>query len=175
MLCLDAGVQGKSVSPDLLKANAVLPKQVSCAEIAWQGGLMITAIDHIVLTSADVDKTIAFYCDVLGMELQTFSPLDGSAPRTALCFGYQKINIHDGAAPYVPHARNPVSGAVDICLLSDHPVVDWQRRFADYGIAVEHGPVVKTGSTGPLWSVYVRDPDGNLIEISNQLDTVGDG
>ena len=82
---------------------------------------MITAIDHIVLTSADVDKTIAFYCDVLGMELQTFSPPDGSAPRCALCFGRQKINIHDGAAPYVPHARNPVSGAVDICLLSDYP------------------------------------------------------
>ncbi|HAG23361.1 MAG TPA: VOC family virulence protein, partial [Alphaproteobacteria bacterium] len=61
---------------------------------------MITAIDHIVLTSADVDKTIAFYCDVLGMELQTFSPPDGSAPRRALCFGRQKINIHDGAAPY---------------------------------------------------------------------------
>jgi catechol 2,3-dioxygenase-like lactoylglutathione lyase family enzyme len=89
---------------------------------------MITAIDHIVLTSADVDKTIAFYCDVLGMELQTFNPADGSAPRRALCFGRQKINIHEGSAPYVPHARNPVSGAVDICLLSDHPVAGWQRR-----------------------------------------------
>ena len=136
---------------------------------------MITAIDHIVLTSADVDKTIAFYCGVLGMQLQTFSPPDGSTPRRALCFGHQKINIHDGAAPYVPHACNPVSGAVDICLLSDHPVADWQHRFAEHGIAVEHGPVAKTGAKGPLLSVYVRDPDGNLIEISNQLDTVVKG
>ena len=62
-----------------------------------------------------------------------------------------------------------MAGAVDICLLSDHPVSGWQRRFADHGIAIEHGPVAKTGAMGPLWSVYVRDPDGNLIEISNQM------
>ena len=136
---------------------------------------MITAIDHIVLTSANVDKTINFYCGVLRMELQTFSPPDGSTPRSALCFGHQKINIHDSAAPYAPHARNPVSGAVDICLLSDHPVADWQNHFAENGIAVEYGPVAKTGAKGPLWSVYVRDPDGNLIEISNQLDTLEEG
>jgi len=131
---------------------------------------MITAIDHIVLSSADPEKTIGFYCDVLGMTLQTFAPPDGSAPRRALCFGRQKINIHDAGAPYVPHARNPAAGAVDICLLSDVLVEDWQRRFADHGIAIEHGPVAKTGAMGPLWSVYVRDPDGNLVEISNQTD-----
>ena len=74
------------------------------------------------------------------MELQTFNPPDGMR-RVARFFGRQKINIHDAAAP-VPHARNPVSGAVDICLLSDHPAADWQRRFAEYGIAIEHGPVV---------------------------------
>ena len=71
---------------------------------------MITAIDHIVLTSADVDKTIAFYCEVLGMELQVFAPLDGGPARRALCFGNQKINIHAESAPYIPHARRPVSG-----------------------------------------------------------------
>ena len=131
---------------------------------------MITAIDHIVLTAADPDKTIVFYCDVLGMELQTFTPPDGSQARRALCFGNQKINIHEAGAPYVPHARNPVAGAVDICLMSDVPVADWHCRFADHGIAIEHGPVAKTGAMGPLWSVYVRDPDGNLIEISNQTD-----
>ena len=131
---------------------------------------MITAIDHIVLTAADPDKTIGFYCDVLGMELQIFTPPDGTPARRALCFGNQKINIHEAGAPYVPHACNPVAGAVDICLLSDVPVADWQRRFADHGIAIEHGPVAKMGAMGPLWSVYVRDPDGNLIEISNQTD-----
>ena len=132
---------------------------------------MITAIDHIVLTSADVDKTVSFYCDVLGMELQVFAPPDGNPARRALCFGNQKINIHAESAPYVPHARRPVSGAVDLCLLSDLPVAAWQERFAAQGVPLEHGPVAKTGAMGPLMSVYVRDPDGNLIEISNQLAT----
>jgi len=131
---------------------------------------MITAIDHIVLTSADLDKTIAFYCDVLGMELQVFNPPDGSPARRALCFGDQKINIHAESAPYVPHARRPVAGAVDLCLLSDLPVSEWQELFAAQGVPLEDGPVAKTGAKGPLISVYVRDPDGNLIEISNQLD-----
>lgn len=136
---------------------------------------MITAIDHIVLTSADVDKTIAFYRDVLGMELQVFTPPDGSPARRALCFGAQKINIHAEAAPYVPHARRPVAGAVDLCLLSDVPVAEWQDRFAAHDVPLEHGPVAKTGAMGPLMSVYVRDPDGNLIEISNQLASHQDG
>ena len=130
---------------------------------------MITAIDHIVLTSADVDKTIAFYCEVLGMELQVFAPLDGGPARRALCFGNQKINIHAESAPYIPHARRPVSGAVDLCLLSNLPVAEWQERFVAHDVALEHGPVEKAGAMGPLISVYVRDPDGNLIEISNEL------
>ena len=128
---------------------------------------MITAIDHIVMTAANVEATIRFYCDVLGMELQEFQPADGSPARKALLFGAQKINLHDAAAPYVPHARQPVAGAVDLCFLSDMPIADWQARLAEHGIPIEHGPVDKTGATGPLWSVYVRDPDGNLIEISN--------
>jgi catechol 2,3-dioxygenase-like lactoylglutathione lyase family enzyme len=130
---------------------------------------MITSIDHIVMTAADPDATIAFYCDVLGMELQSFQPADGSQARRALCFGNQKINLHDAASPYVPHARQPVAGAVDLCFLSDVPIADWQDRFAANDVALEHGPVEKTGATGPLWSVYVRDPEGNLIEISNQM------
>ena len=130
---------------------------------------MITSNDHIVMTAADPDATIAFYCDVLGMELQSFQPADGSPARRALCFGNQKINLHDAASPYVPHARQPVAGAVDLCFLSDMPIADWQQRFAANDIALEHGPVEKTGATGPLWSVYVRDPDGNLIEISNLM------
>ena len=130
---------------------------------------MITSIDHIVMTAADPDATIAFYCDVLGMELQSFQPADGSPARQALCFGNQKINLHDAASPYVPHARQPVAGAVDLCFLSEVPIADWQQRFAAHDIALEHGPVEKTGATGRLWSVYVRDPDGNLIEISNLM------
>ena len=121
------------------------------------------------MTAADPDATIAFYCDVLGMELQSFQPADGSAARRALCFGNQKINLHDAGSPYVPHARQPVAGAIDLCFLSDVPIADWQERFTANDVALEHGPVEKTGATGPLWSVYVRDPDGNLIEISNQI------
>lgn len=134
---------------------------------------MITSIDHIVMTAADPDATTAFYCDVLGMELQTFQPADGSPARRALCFGNQKINLHDAASPYVPHARQPVAGAVDLCFLSEIPIADWQARFADHGIELEHGPVEKTGAAGPLWSVYIRDPDGNLVEISNLMPSDG--
>lgn len=132
------------------------------------GSVMINAIDHIVLTSEDIDKTIHFYCTVLGMKLDRFTPADGSPERLALCFGAQKINLHRAQSPYVPHARNPVSGAVDICFLSDIPVDEWAERLTGHAIAIEEGPVKKTGATGPILSVYVRDPDGNLIEISNR-------
>ena len=128
---------------------------------------MIKSIDHIVLTAQDVDKTIQFYCDVLGMTLERFNPADGSAERLALCFGTQKINLHRAFSPYVPHAKNPISGAVDICFLSDVYVDDWVKIFTEKSIPIVSGPTAKTGATGPLWSVYVKDPDGNLIEISN--------
>ena len=131
------------------------------------GAMMIKSIDHIVLTVRDMNKTIQFYCDVLGMTLDRFTPGDGSAERLALCFGTQKINLHKASSPYVPHAQNPVSGAVDICFLSDVPVEDCVKIFTEQSIPIEAGPITKTGATGPLCSVYVRDPDGNLIEISN--------
>ena len=128
---------------------------------------MIKSIDHIVMTAQNVDKTIQFYCDVLGMTLERFTPADGSPERLALCFGSQKINLHQAFSPYVPHAKNPISGAVDICFLSDVSVDDWINIFTEQSIPIEAGPTAKTWATGPLWSVYVRDPDGNLIEISN--------
>ena len=128
---------------------------------------MIKSIDHIVLTARDTDKTIQFYIDVLGMTLDRFMPADGSPERFALCFGTQKINLHQASSPYVPHAQNPVSGAVDICFLSDVSVEEWRKIFTENSIQIEAGPIAKTGATGPLRSLYVRDPDGNLIEISN--------
>jgi catechol 2,3-dioxygenase-like lactoylglutathione lyase family enzyme len=129
---------------------------------------MIKSIDHIVLTSQDEDKTIRFYCDVLGMTLERFTPVDGSFDRLALCFGDQKINLHQASSPYVPHAQNPVTGAVDICFLSDTPIDNWIKIFREHAVPIEEGPTAKTGAMGPLWSIYIRDPDGNLIEISNQ-------
>ncbi|MBU96438.1 MAG: VOC family virulence protein [Rhodospirillaceae bacterium] len=129
---------------------------------------MITAIDHIVLSVTDPDETIRFYCDGLGMELQLFTPPAGGPSRKALIFGQQKINLHDAAAPYAPHARQPVAGAGDLCFLSALPLADWLVHLAARNIEVESGPVPRTGATGPLMSIYLRDPDGNLIEIANQ-------
>ena len=130
---------------------------------------MIKSIDHIVLTAQNIEQTITFYCDVLEMQLETFVPPDGSPARQALKFGNQKINLHDAKAPYVPHAKNPTSGAIDICFLSDLPIQECIKRFDLHNIPIENGPVQKTGATGPLMSIYVRDPDGSLIEISNQI------
>ena len=130
---------------------------------------MIKSIDHIVLTAQNIEQTITFYCDVLGMQLETFIPPDGSPARKALKFSDQKINLNDAKAPYIPHAENPTTGAIDICLLSDLPIQEWIKRFDLHNISIENGPVQKTGATGPLMSIYVRDPDGSLIEISNQI------
>ena len=128
---------------------------------------MIKSIDHIVLTAQDTDKTIQFYCGVLGMTLDRFTPAGSSSERLALCFGCQKINLNQASSPYMPHAQNPISGAVDICFLSDTPIEEWIKIFTQNSIPVEEGPIKKTGATGPLCSIYVRDPDGNLIEVAN--------
>ena len=130
---------------------------------------MLTSIDHIVLTASDLDKTISFYCDVLGMTLENFTPSDGGEERKSLKFGDQKINLHHAKLPYKPHANNPVSGAVDICFLSSTTLEEWQKIFSKKGVAIEDGPIQKTGATGPIMSLYVRDPDQNLIEISNKI------
>ena len=128
---------------------------------------MITSIDHIVLTSKDVDKTIEFYTKVLGMKLESFPVTNEKNKRLALKFGNQKINIHDASSPFSPHAKNPTSGSIDICFLSHVDLTEWSKIFAANNITIENGPIRKTGATGSLMSLYVRDPDGNLIEISN--------
>jgi len=125
----------------------------------------VTALDHLVLTVADIDATVAFYCGVLGMRREVFRPLDGTE-RVALVFGAQKINLHLAGAEFEPKATRPVPGSGDLCFLTETPLADWQAQFAAHGIVVEQGPVARTGATGPLVSLYVRDPDGNLIEVS---------
>ena len=124
-----------------------------------------TALDHLVLTVADIDATVAFYRDVLGMTVQTFEAADGSR-RTALTFGAQKINLHPAERPFDPKAARPTPGSADLCLLTEDPLADWQAHLAQAGVAVIDGPVRRTGATGPIRSIYVRDPNGNLIEIS---------
>lgn len=128
----------------------------------------IQSLDHLVLTVADVPATIAFYTDVLGMTAEMFKPTDGTT-RMALTFGTQKINLHQRGAEFDPKAAHPGPGTADLCFLSTTPLDDWQTHLASRGIAVEDGPVHRTGATGPLMSIYLRDPDGNLIEISNRV------
>jgi len=126
----------------------------------------VTALDHLVLTVGDIDETAAFYTDVLGMTAQVWHPADGST-RTALCFGQQKINLHPKGREYEPKAANPAPGTADLCFLSDTLLADWQAHLAQHHVAIEEGPIRRTGATGPILSIYLRDPDGNLIEISN--------
>ena len=95
----------------------------------------------------------------LGMEAQTFAPADGPS-RHALRFGVQKINLHPAVTPFEPKAAHPGPGTADLCFLSDTPLADWQAHLAAKGIAVEDGPVPRTGATGPILSLYLRDPDG---------------
>ncbi|MBY5989674.1 VOC family protein [Roseovarius atlanticus] len=126
----------------------------------------LTSLDHLVLTVADVDATVTFYTDVLAMTAEAFTPADGTR-RWALKFGAQKINLHKAGAEFEPKAAHPRPGTADLCFLSDVPLADWQAHLAEYGVTVEEGPLPRTGATGPLTSIYIRDPDGNLIEISN--------
>ena len=129
---------------------------------------MINYIDHIVLTVKDINKTIDFYCNLLGMKYEEFRINNNSEVRKCLKFGTQKINLHEASKPFKPHAHKPLSGTMDICFLSEINVNDWIKIFDKFDIKIEDGPVIKTGANGTIKSIYVRDPDKNLIEISNQ-------
>lgn len=122
---------------------------------------MIDRIDHIVLTVADIDAASAFYRAALGIETVVFGQ-----GRKALAFGRQKINLHQAGAEFDPKARRPTPGSADFCLIADCPLEDVVARLAAAGVAIEEGPVGRTGATGPITSVYFRDPDGNLVEVS---------
>ncbi len=125
---------------------------------------MVELIDHIVFTVADVALTCEFYQRVLGMKVETFG--EG---RKALSFGGQKINLHRYGREFEPKAKAPAPGSQDICLISGTPIAEVMEHLAACGVAIEEGPVKRTGATGPINSIYFRDPDGNLIEVSNYL------
>lgn len=133
---------------------------------------LVTGLDHLVLTVADVRATVAFYETVLGMQAQAFRVADGST-RQALTFGGQKINLHPASGPFAPHAARPAPGSADLCFLTDTPLSDWLAHLAALGIPVEAGPVPRTGATGPILSIYLRDPDGNLIEVAKPHQQTG--
>ena len=119
-------------------------------------------LDHFVLTVADIDATCAFYTRVLGMEVQTFGPLK----RKALHFGRQKINLHQRGKEFEPKAAHPLPGSADLCFVAAVPLETVMAHLQACGVTIELGPVDRTGATGTLRSVYIRDPDRNLIEIS---------
>ena len=126
----------------------------------------LTSLDHLVLTVASIYQTVGFYEDVLGMTAERFKATDGTA-RTAVKFGTQKINLHQVGAEFDPKAANPRPGTADLCFLSDTPLQDWIAHMATHDVEIEDGPIARTGATVPILSIYIRDPDGNLIEISN--------
>lgn len=125
----------------------------------------LTALDHLVLTVADIPRSIAFYTEALGMSAERFSVADGSS-RWALRFGPSKINLHEVGREFDPRAARPNPGSADLCFLTDRPLADWIAHLATCDIRIEEGPVARTGARFPLMSVYLRDPDGNLIEIA---------
>jgi catechol 2,3-dioxygenase-like lactoylglutathione lyase family enzyme len=125
---------------------------------------MIDHIDHIVLTTRDKDACIRFYTDVLGMKLERFrTPTE---ERLALKFGTQKINLHEWGKEFEPRAHVAVPGSLDLCFIAAVPLDEVIRRLQDRNVPIIEGPVAKTGAVSKLRSVYVRDPDLNLIEIS---------
>jgi catechol 2,3-dioxygenase-like lactoylglutathione lyase family enzyme len=124
--------------------------------------ISIDRIDHIVITAHDVERTLDFYQRVLGMEPITFA-----GGRRGLAFGRQKINLHQAGREYEPKALKPNPGSMDLCFVTETPLDEVIAQLKAQGVAIAEGPVPKTGALGPMTSVYFRDPDGNLIEVSN--------
>jgi len=122
---------------------------------------MIDHLDHLVLTANDAEATKDFYTRVLGMQLETFG-----AGRMAFKFGNQKINLHIRGKEFEPKAHLPVPGALDLCFIASIALEQVIERLAEANWPIIEGPIMRTGATGPIRSVYVRDPDLNLIEIS---------
>ncbi|EBS2685671.1 VOC family protein [Salmonella enterica subsp. enterica serovar Montevideo] len=126
--------------------------------------MIIDRIDHLVLTVSDISTTIRFYEEVLGFSAVTFKQ-----NRKALIFGAQKINLHQQEMEFEPKASRPTPGSADLCFITSTPINDVVSENLQAGIPVVEGPVERTGATGEIMSIYIRDPDGNLIEISQYV------
>ncbi len=126
------------------------------------GGIVLDRLDHLVITARDVEATCRFYETVLGMRRETFG--EGSI---ALHFGRQKLNVHPHPSPVEILAKNPRPGAADLCFIVEMPLAEVIAHLKACGIEIELGPIERTGAEGSMTSVYIRDPDGNLIEVSN--------
>ena len=122
-------------------------------------------IDHFVLTVADIQTTCDFYSRVLGMVVVTFGQ-----GRKALLFGRQKINLHEVGREFQPKANVPTAGSADFCLITDTPIEEVITQLEASGVPVVEGPVARTGAIGAIRSIYLRDPDQNLVEVSNYIE-----
>lgn len=124
--------------------------------------MKVDALDHVVLTVRDIEATCLFYSRALGMQVTTFG-----AGRRALTFGSQKINLHRYGEELEPKASVPAPGSGDLCFITSVPIAEVVAHLERTGIELLEGPVQRTGAVGPIISVYLRDPDGNLVEVSN--------
>jgi catechol 2,3-dioxygenase-like lactoylglutathione lyase family enzyme len=127
--------------------------------------MRVDRLDHLVLTVKNIAATCEFYSRVLGMEVITFGD-----NRKALAFGSQKINLHEAGHEVEPKAHRPTPGSADLCFITPVPLKEVVDRLGRCGAKIIEGPVKRTGALGPIESVYLRDPDGNLVEISNYPD-----
>ena len=132
--------------------------------VAMPADLSIDRLDHLVLTVANIEASCEFYTRVLGMQAVTFG--EG---RKALAFGRQKINLHLAGREFEPHAERPLSGSADLCFITLTPLEEAMAHVRAQGVEIILGPVDRTGATGPMRSFYFRDPDSNLIEVSNYI------
>jgi len=121
----------------------------------------IESLDHLVLTVKSITDTCDFYTRVLGMEVARFGK-----DRTALSFGKQKINLHEQGKELTHVANKPTPGSADLCFITETPVPEMVQHLSDCGVSIEEGPVPRNGALGTMQSVYFRDPDLNLIEVS---------
>lgn len=126
--------------------------------------MKIDSLDHLVLTVRDIDVTCAFYSKALGMEIVTFDE-----DRKAVSFGSQKINLHEHGKEFEPKAEKPTPGSADLCFITSVPIPEVIAHLEACGTNIIEGPVQRTGAKGQLLSIYFRDPDMNLIEVSNRL------
>jgi len=122
----------------------------------------IDRLDHLVLTVRDINATCEFYTKVLGMREVTFA-----GGRKALTFGSLKINLHEYGKEFEPKSQSPTPGSADLCFIIQAPLAEVIEHVRSCGVDILEGPVDRTGALGPIMSIYFRDPDGNLIEVSN--------
>lgn len=126
--------------------------------------MQIDHLDHLVLTVSDIEASCAFYLRTLNMEVLVYG-----ADRRALRFGNQKLNLHEVGSTITPRAKEPTPGSADLCFITSTPIEQVIEHLGDVAVPIELGPVTRVGARGPIVSVYFRDLDGNLLEISNHI------